>query len=78
MGERGANLSEGERQIVCFVRALLSEPSLSMWTRQPRVVTVAHAAAAPIGQASFGPALSGAGVTGEVLHVDAGYNILGR
>ncbi len=28
VGERGANLSEGERQIVCFVRALLSEPSI--------------------------------------------------
>ena len=28
MGERGANLSEGERQIVCFVRALLAEPSI--------------------------------------------------
>ncbi|MHC5020696.1 MAG: ABC transporter ATP-binding protein [Planctomycetota bacterium] len=28
VGERGANLSEGERQIVCFVRALLSSPSI--------------------------------------------------
>lgn len=28
VGERGANLSEGERQIVCFVRALLADPSL--------------------------------------------------
>ena len=28
MGERGANLSEGERQIVCFVRALLSDPAI--------------------------------------------------
>ena len=28
VGERGANLSEGERQIVCFVRALLSDPAL--------------------------------------------------
>ncbi len=28
VGERGANLSEGERQIVCFVRALLSEPAI--------------------------------------------------
>jgi len=28
VGERGANLSEGERQIVCFVRALLAEPSI--------------------------------------------------
>lgn len=28
VGERGANLSEGERQIVCFVRAHLSEPSI--------------------------------------------------
>lgn len=28
VGERGANLSEGERQIVCFVRALLSDPTL--------------------------------------------------
>jgi ABC-type multidrug transport system fused ATPase/permease subunit len=28
VGERGANLSEGERQIVCFVRALLSDPSI--------------------------------------------------
>jgi ABC-type multidrug transport system fused ATPase/permease subunit len=28
VGERGANLSEGERQIVCFVRAWLAKPSL--------------------------------------------------
>jgi ATP-binding cassette subfamily B protein len=28
VGERGANLSEGERQIVCFVRALLAHPSI--------------------------------------------------
>ena len=28
VGERGANLSEGERQIVCFVRALLAEPAI--------------------------------------------------
>ncbi len=28
VGERGASLSEGERQIVCFVRALLAEPSI--------------------------------------------------
>jgi ATP-binding cassette subfamily B protein len=28
VGERGANLSEGERQIVCFVRALLARPSI--------------------------------------------------
>jgi ATP-binding cassette subfamily B protein len=28
VGERGANLSEGERQIVCFVRALLAQPSI--------------------------------------------------
>lgn len=28
VGERGANLSEGERQIVCFVRALLSRPAI--------------------------------------------------
>ena len=28
VGERGASLSEGERQIVCFVRALLSQPSI--------------------------------------------------
>ena len=28
VGERGANLSEGERQIVCFVRALLADPAI--------------------------------------------------
>jgi ATP-binding cassette subfamily B protein len=28
VGERGANLSEGERQIVCFVRAFLADPSI--------------------------------------------------
>jgi ABC-type multidrug transport system fused ATPase/permease subunit len=28
VGERGANLSEGERQIVCFVRAWLAHPSI--------------------------------------------------
>ena len=28
VGERGANLSEGERQIVCFVRALLARPAI--------------------------------------------------
>jgi len=28
VGERGANLSEGERQIVCFVRALLARPTI--------------------------------------------------
>jgi ABC-type multidrug transport system fused ATPase/permease subunit len=28
VGERGANLSEGERQIVCFVRALAGDPSI--------------------------------------------------
>jgi ATP-binding cassette subfamily B protein len=28
VGERGANLSEGERQIVCFVRAHLAGPSI--------------------------------------------------
>ena len=28
VGERGANLAEGERQIVCFVRAWLAEPSI--------------------------------------------------
>jgi ABC-type multidrug transport system fused ATPase/permease subunit len=28
VGERGANLSEGERQIVCFVRALLAQPAI--------------------------------------------------
>jgi ABC-type multidrug transport system fused ATPase/permease subunit len=28
VGERGANLSEGERQIVCLVRALLARPSI--------------------------------------------------
>ena len=28
VGERGANLSEGERQIVCFVRALAGAPSI--------------------------------------------------
>lgn len=28
VGERGANLSEGERQVVCFVRALLAGPSI--------------------------------------------------
>jgi ATP-binding cassette subfamily B protein len=28
VGERGANLSEGERQVVCFVRALLARPSI--------------------------------------------------
>ncbi len=28
VGERGANLSEGERQIVCFVRAWLARPSI--------------------------------------------------
>jgi ATP-binding cassette subfamily B protein len=28
VGERGASLSEGERQIVCFVRAFLADPSI--------------------------------------------------
>jgi ATP-binding cassette subfamily B protein len=28
VGERGANLSEGERQIVCFVRAHVSDPAI--------------------------------------------------
>ena len=28
MSSRNANLSEGERQIVCFVRALLADPSI--------------------------------------------------
>ena len=28
VGERGANLSEGERQIVCFVRAHLADPAI--------------------------------------------------
>lgn len=28
VGERGANLAEGERQIVCFVRALLANPTI--------------------------------------------------
>ncbi len=28
VGERGANLSEGERQIVCFVRALVGDPAI--------------------------------------------------
>jgi ABC-type multidrug transport system fused ATPase/permease subunit len=28
VGERGANLSEGERQVVCFVRAFLADPSI--------------------------------------------------
>jgi ABC-type multidrug transport system fused ATPase/permease subunit len=28
VGERGANLSEGERQIVCFVRAFLADPTI--------------------------------------------------
>jgi ATP-binding cassette subfamily B protein len=28
VGERGASLSEGERQIVCFVRALLADPAI--------------------------------------------------
>ncbi len=28
VGERGANLSEGERQVVCFVRALLARPTI--------------------------------------------------
>jgi putative ABC transport system ATP-binding protein len=28
VGERGANLSEGERQVVCFVRAYLADPAI--------------------------------------------------
>jgi len=28
VGERGANLSEGERQVVCFVRAWLARPAI--------------------------------------------------